>query len=160
MAQVKVVFSSGDARLELEGDQAFVESNLEKLLPMVRGNGNGSVAASAHQNGGDGHEPAKRPRVLLKTFITQKNPGNASEAIALVLHYKRQHEQKDELSGDEIRAALLQGGYRPPDAMAQALTDCRRRYGYIEVGTKKGMWRLTNQGETLVEIDLPRSKAQ
>jgi hypothetical protein len=145
--------------LELEGDQAFVEAQLEKLLPMVRVNGNGSPAAVAHDNV-QGRTAASPPRQTLKSFFTTKKPANASEAIALVLHYRREHDKKDELSAEEIRAALRQGGFRPPEVMAQALTDCRRRYGYIEVGTKKGMWKLTHQGETLVEIDLPRGKAQ
>ena len=62
-------------------------------------------------------------------------------------------------SGD-ARRGRLQGGNRPPDVMPPALTDCRRRYGYIEVATKKGIWKLMHQGAALVEIDLPRRKAQ
>jgi hypothetical protein len=159
MAQVKVVVSRGDVRVELEGDQAFVESNLEKLLPMVNADGDGRAGAGDRGAADDTEQrPAAPARQTIKSFFQQKSPGNASEGIAVALHYKRQYEQKDELTADEIRAALIQGGHRPPDQMAQALTDCRRRYGYVEAGTKKGFWSLTHQGETLVEIDLPRSK--
>ncbi len=159
MAQAKVVVSSGDVRLELEGDQGFVESHLEKLLPMVHPS-RGGDGGKGDNGGGMGTETKAKGAVrqILKSFFKEKNPGNAYEAIATVLLYNRQHEQKDEMSTAEIRAALLQAPFRPPDQMAQAVTDCRRRYGYIEAGSKKGFWRLSNQGETLVEIDLPRAK--
>ena len=62
------------------------------------------------------------------------------------------------MSSGEIRAGLLLGKYHPPKSMPQALADCRRRYGFVVVGTKKGFWKLSNQGETLVELDLPRAK--
>jgi hypothetical protein len=161
MPQARIVVARGEVRLELEGDQAFVESNLQKLLPMVRDVEAADTRSGSGVNGkGAGSSPAsKGGRQTFKTFMTEKSPNNTYEAIAIVLHYMRQHEQKDELSGAEIRTALIQGGYRPPDQMAQALTDCRRKYGYAAVGSKKGLWRLSNQGETLVEIDLPKAKA-
>jgi hypothetical protein len=104
-------------------------------------------------------EDGRGTRLTLRGYFDLKKPENASEAIALVLHYKKQHENKEELSSDEIRGALIQGNFRPPSAMAQALTDCRRRFGYVEPGARKGFWRLSHQGETLVELDLPRQKA-
>jgi len=166
MAQAKIMVSNGDVRFELEGDQAFVESHLGKLLPMVRRGDGGSRPGK----GGDGGDAdAKVPtekgstgsttRQTLKNFFKEKDPDNAYEAIAVVLQYKKQHEQTDQLSAPEIRAALLQAGYRPPEHMPQALTDGRRRYGYVQPAAQKGFWRLSHQGETLVEIDLPRSKA-
>src|SRR5690349_10936389 len=124
VTQVKVVFSTGDVRLELEGDQAFVEANLEKLLPMVRPSNDGGAAAKGDNGAGTvGAEThtAEVARQTLKNFFKSKSPGNAYEAIAVVMQYKRQHEQKDELSANEIRAALIQAGHRPSENMAQAL---------------------------------------
>src|SRR6266568_5834429 len=149
MAQARVVLSSGEVRLELEGDQGFVESNVEKLWSSVNSAPNGA-GRDDHAEAADSERP-ESARQTLKTFVKVKKPANAYEAMATVLHYKRKYETKDELSGEEIRAALIQGGHRPPESMAQALTDGRRKYGYIEAGTKKGLWRLSHQGETLVE---------
>jgi len=38
-----------------------------------------------------------------------------------------------------------------------ALTDCRRRYGFAEPGSRKGTWRITHDGEVTVDFDLPRA---
>src|SRR5438034_6640887 len=145
MTQARISLSRGTVRLELEGEQGFVESHLEKLLPLLRNHREGGVAGDdgsprdagepkddVSSAGGDG-------RQTLKSFVKEKAPANVYEAIAAVLHYKRQHEEKPELPAKEIVNAMIQGGYRPPDRVPQALTDCRRKYGYIESGTKKGL---------------------
>lgn len=160
MANAKIVVAQGDSRLELEGDQSFVESQLKKLLPIVTG----TPAATERSKHSEASERAKplssaQDRQSLVTFVTAKNPQNAYEAIAVVLYHRRKAEGIEELSGPEIRAALVQGRYRPPDSsMAQTLTDCRRKYGYIQAGSKKGLWKLSHTGETTVEFDLPRKE--
>lgn len=160
MANVRIVIAQGDSRLELEGDQAFVEAHLKKLLPRVVGETDGQPKPQSAEGLGTPTAPgAARARQSLATFVATKKPQNAYEAISVVLYHRRQTEDKTELSGPEIRAALVQGRYRPPDSsMAQTLTDCRRKYGYIQPGSKKGLWKLTHTGETTVEFDLPRAE--
>jgi hypothetical protein len=157
MTQARIALSRGTVKLELEGEQGFVESHLEKLLPLVRDLKGSGAAGDDLQDpeetkGGDG-------RQTLKSFIKAKAPANAYEAMAAVLVYKQQHESKPELSAKDIVDAMIQGGHRPPDRVPQALSDCRRKYGYIEPGTKKGLWRVSQQGQTLVEIDMPKTKS-
>jgi len=159
MASVKVVVAQGDTRVEVEGDQAFVEAQLKKLLPIVTG-----ALPTIPEKAKHAEQPpatqalgGSKDRQSLATFVETKSPQNAYEAIAVVLYHRRKAEGVEELSGSEIRAALVQGRYRPPDSsMAQTLTDCRRKYGYIQAGSKKGLWRLSHTGETTVEFDLPR----
>jgi hypothetical protein len=153
MGTYRVTLVNGDRRVELEGDQAVVQENFEKVFEWVSGPPKPASAEKVN------HEDGRGTRVTLRGFFDLKKPENASEAIALALHYKKQHENKEEISSDEIRGALIQGNFRPPGAMAQALTDCRRRFGYVEPGARKGFWRLSHQGETLVELDLPREKS-
>ena len=160
MANVRIVVAQGDSRLELEGNQSFVAAHLKKLLPVVTG----ALVAPEKVKHSEHSDTPKRlsggqTRQSLATFVESKNPQNAYEAIAVVLYHRRKTEGKEELSGPEIRAALVQGRYRPPDSsMAQTLTDCRRKYGYIQAGSKKGLWRLSHTGETTVEFDLPHKE--
>ncbi len=159
MANAKVVVAQGDSRVEVEGNQSFVEAQLKKLLPIVTGTMPAVPEKGKHTEHAQGTQaPAGgKDRQSLATFVETKNPQNAYEAIAVVLYHRRKAEGVEELSGSEIRAALVQGRYRPPDSsMAQTLTDCRRKYGYIQAGSKKGLWKLSHTGETTVEFDLPR----
>ncbi len=94
----------------------------------------------------------------MRTFVEQKKPGSTCEAMACVTYFLKKYRSKDEITADEMRAAMITAKQRPPGNFPQALTDCRRRYGYVEVGTKKGFWKLSHDGEVTVELDLPRPK--
>ena len=153
MGTYRVTLINGDRRVELEGEEGVVKADFEKVFEWV----SGPLKPASREN--INHDDDRGARVTLRGFFDLKKPENASEAIALVLHYKKQHENKEETSSDEIRGALIQANFRPPGAMAQALTDCRRRFGYVEQGARKGFWRLSHQGETLVELDLPRERS-
>lgn len=156
---VKVVVAKGSSRLELEGPEDFVNGKLEELLPWLD--------EAEKENADDGLRedeglPAESPnheehKITLGSFMTKKSPQNVYEAIACVLFFSRQFRDRPELSTEEIRTLLIQGRFRPPGSMAQAMTDCRRKYGYIDAGSKKGLWKLSRDGEVKVEIDLPRT---
>jgi len=164
MEKVKVVIAHGESRLELEGEQTFVTEQLKTLLPLITGENRQDQSAqskgkAAHVAGAAGAAPGTDQdprRQSIRTFVTAKAPQNVYEAIALVLHHRRNYEDKQELTAAEIRQGLVAGGARPPTVLPQALTDCRRRYGYIQIGSKRGFWKLTPTGETMIEFDLPR----
>lgn len=152
MGTFRVSLVNGERRAELEGDQTVVKENFDRIFEWI-----------SLSSGDDSFQKVKsdenrQGRITLRSFFESKRPENASEAIALALHYKKQNEAKEEVSPEEIRAALIQGNFRPPGKLPQALTDCRRRYGYVEPSARKGFWRLSHQGETLVELDLPRTR--
>lgn len=159
MAEVRVAVALGGASVELQGDREFVEAQMKKLLPLITGEANatgGHHKPAEHASASTAHTAAEPKLGSIAKFFEEKNPGNAYEAIAVAMFHKAKTEHKPELSWEEIRTALIQGRSRPPESFQQALTDCRRRYGYIEVGSKKGFWKLTHSGETVVELDLPR----
>lgn len=161
-AGTRVSLALGDAKLEIEGEKAFVEQKLKELLPLVTGSGGGGETDSKPRGAATAEktkEKARRSRTL-KSFIEELKPQNAYQAIAAVLYYKREHEDQAEMEGSDIRNGLRQGGYRPPGNISQALVDCRRKYGYIERGSARGMWKLVHQGEALVEFDLPSGAAE
>jgi hypothetical protein len=160
MADSRVVVVNGELRIVVEGSETFVKGQLEQLFPWVSGTEKSQHRANSDKEDGTaGTAPESVRRQTIQSFFKDKRPANAYEAIALAIHYKRTFEEKTEFDVSEIRTALRQAAFRPPDDMPQALTDCRRRYGYVQVGTKKGLWTLTHQGETLVEVDLPRQNS-
>ena len=152
METLRIVMVNAARRVELEGPQKIVLEQLNEMRAWVD-----AEAQKPTDPEGVGTSALIADRTTLRGFLTAKRPGNASEAIAVLLAYKKSQESKHELSADEIRVAMIQAGIRPPGAMGQAMADCRRRYGYVEVGSTRGSWRLSSQGETLVEIDLPRT---
>jgi hypothetical protein len=154
MATTKIVIARGERRFELEGTREEINERFQSLFDWV----NASPPESQDTSPPAGGDEKPAERTTLRTFLKSKAPVNTYEAIATVLHYERTHGGRDELSPEEIRTCLIQGGHRPPNAMGQALTDCKRRYGYIDVGSRKGSWKLSHQGETLVELDLPRNR--
>ena len=155
MGTLRISMSNVGRRFELEGGEETVLSHLADMRQWL----SEGVAASASEraNPSESAEPAVAERATLRGFLGTKRPANSYEVMAVLLSYKKTHEGKDELSQDEIRTSMIQAGVRPPGVLGQALADCRRRYGYIESGSQRGFWRLSHQGETLVEIDLPRN---
>jgi hypothetical protein len=155
MEALRVVMANGSRRVEIEGPTGVVQKQFKELRRWVEGVGGGEgdqeKGAQKNPNAADSDE-----RLSLRSYVSVKSPANTYEGIAVVLAYKQAHENKDELSVDEIRTAMIQAGIRPPKAMTQAMADCRRRYGYVDGGQNRGSWKLSAQGETLIEIDLPR----
>ncbi len=155
----RIVFARGTNRVEVEGDSEFVAQHLADLLPHVLGDVAANATSAADGERATPDEPNEgMERQSLRSFILAKAPRNAYDAIACVLFFTRAALAKPELTGDEIRAFLIQGKQRPPTVMAQALADAKRRYGYVEPGTRKGYWRLSQGGEVRVELELSGDK--
>lgn len=148
----RIVFARGNNRLELEGDTEFVERQLADLLPLLVTTKSADTPSEELDAARD--DSVNPDRQSLRTFVAAKGPKNTYDAIACVLFYARTFLSKQELTADEIRTYLIQAKQRPPAQMAQALVDAKRRYGYVDVGTRKGTWALGHGGEVRVEIEL------
>jgi len=62
----------------------------------------------------------------------------------------------NEFSEQDIRRAYLRAEVRPPKFVSQALRDAKNKFDYLESGSKRGMYRLSNHGDRTVRFDLPR----
>jgi hypothetical protein len=158
----RIAVSRGIARIEVEGTEKFVREQLAELLPIVVEASPGATQTDSTGADAPGAAAATTETRSMPTtvrgFFQQKKPSTAYEAIGCALYYAQRQEGKEELSVTDIRTMLTQANYRPPASFAQALSDCRRKYGYAETGTKRSMWKLTSQGGILVQFDLPRPK--
>jgi hypothetical protein len=90
-----------------------------------------------------------------RDLITEKRPSGHLETVA-VMAFAISQAGMEEFSEDDIRQAYLRAGVRPPKVVAQALRDTKNRMGYIQGGSRRGLYRLSSYGDTLVRFDLPR----
>lgn len=155
MSNVKVVVAKGSARVEVEGPTEFVEKHLLDLLAHLSVIGSADEESEREEAENDADDASAGERKSLQRYLEEKAPTNSYEAIAVVVYFLAKFRGKPEVTADEIRRALLQGKFKPPSVMAQAMTDCRRRYGFVQPGTRKGFWKLTHDGEAKVELEMP-----
>jgi hypothetical protein len=158
MSTCRLIFAKGPNRLELEGEQAFVQQQLDALLPLIveeQEDSGDAPSPTSNATSPPGESTQDEERQSLRSFVAAKAPKNSYDSIACVLFFARSVLGKAELSPDEIRAFLLQAKQRPPGALTQALADAKRRYGFVEPGARKGYWRLGHAGEVRVELELP-----
>jgi hypothetical protein len=87
-------------------------------------------------------------------MIATKKPRNHPETIAVLAFVLTQNGTK-EFSEEDIRRAYLRAGIRPPKVVGQAIRDGKNLYDYVESGSQRGTYRLTNHGDRTVRFDLP-----
>jgi len=143
MDACKATISLGDSKITFEGSAEFVEGQVKKF----------AFAQAAPPSG----SPLESPRGTQEgQLVAQKRPRGHHE-IATVLAFALTESGVREFSEEDIRRAYLRAGIRPPKYVSQALRDARNKFDYIAGGSKRGKYRLTNHGDSLVRFDLPRS---
>jgi hypothetical protein len=96
--------------------------------------------------------PGATERILIK----DKQPSGHLEIVA-VMAFALTQAGMEEFSEEDVRLAYLRAGARPPKVVAQALRDAKNRTGYVETGSRRGLYRLSHYGDTFVRFDLPHS---
>lgn len=144
----------GEKELEIEGDEAFVERQLTRLLPLLTGDG---VPAEPIPE----EVPASAPPVLrvrrrisLCDLFALKEPRNLLERFMVCAYYLEKYEMKhcwtEEEAEARYREAFPEGPWHP-----QAWSDAREEamgIGYV-VQEPEGM-TLSYSGQTFVQNGL------
>lgn len=138
MEKLTVTLTLDDRRITLEGPADFVREEVERLA--------GSRSVSP--------QTAIQPDTE-RAFYEGKKPTNQSEAVAVFAFWLTNHGQP-EFNEADIRRLYIRAGVRPPKVVAQALRDAKNKFDYIETGSKRGLFRLTDYGDRTVRFDLPR----
>ena len=154
MKRIEVTISVDDKRITLEGPEDFVRTEIERLATLRTGAP--PVSPSPAASHGSDQELAAAPSE--RDFVAQKQPQGHLETVAVLAYFLSKAGQK-EFRDEDMRRAYLRAGVRPPKVVAQALRDSKNVKDYIEVGTKKGTFRLSPHGERTVLFDLPRKAA-
>lgn len=138
---------SDDSKVTFEGSAAFVESQLQKYgdrsaLP-VQPDDNLVSAFSSNQGSDE------------KQLVLLKRPRGHHE-IATVLAFALTESGLTEFTEEDIKRAYIRAEVRPPKQVSQALRDAKSKFDYIAMGSKRGIYKLTNHGDRTVRFDLPR----
>jgi hypothetical protein len=159
---VKATITYGDKSVTFEGPADFVDQQVEKYtIPRQGIQGNDD---SARQNKSAG-KPVQLGRTLPTTedsgirerdLIELKKPKNHPETVA-VLAFALSENGMTEFTEEDIHRAYLRGGVRPPKVIGQAIRDAKNNHDFIEVGSQRGYYRLSNHGDRTVRFDLPGS---
>jgi len=91
----------------------------------------------------------------LKDFFNEKQPLSALETVVVFGFYLEHFEKKKEFGEKDISNAYFEARVRKPKAIGQSLRDAKNIKGYLVEGSKKGRFRVSNEGENLVIHDLP-----
>ncbi|MFX1298431.1 MAG: hypothetical protein ACFFD2_26695 [Promethearchaeota archaeon] len=92
----------------------------------------------------------------LKDFFNEKQPLSAIETVVIFGFYLEYFEKKKEFGEKDISNAFFEARVRKPKVIGQSLRDAKNVKGYLVEGSKRGKFRLSNEGENLVMHDLPR----
>ena len=93
---------------------------------------------------------------LLRDFFKEKQPLSAMETVIVFGFYLEYFEKKKEFGEKDISTAYFEARARKPKVIGQVLRDAKNVRDYLVEGSKKGKFRLSNEGENLVMHDLPR----
>jgi hypothetical protein len=145
----KASVTIGDTTITFEGPAEFVDQQISKYTATnIARQGIQGYMREAGAPSTQAIPPAER------SLIAEKKPRNHPETVA-VLAFALAEGGVEEFTEDDMRRAYLRGGVRPPKVISQAVRDAKNNYDFIEAGTQRGCYRLTNHGDRTVRFDLP-----
>ncbi len=91
-----------------------------------------------------------------KELVLAKKPKGHPETVA-VLAFALAEAGKAEFTEEDIRRAYIRADVKPPKVVGQAIRDSKNQCDFIEPGSKRGTYKLSNHGDRTVRFDLPKS---
>jgi hypothetical protein len=147
---VSVMINGG--KITLEGPKDFVEAEVRRLTDML---------ANQQQSNAVLPQGSAQSTELIsnseRELIVVKKPKGHHEIVAVLAFYLMEHGQ-EEFTEEDIRRAYIRAGVKPPKFVGQALRDAKNKFDYIEQGSERGTYRLSNHGDRTVRFDLGKDK--
>jgi hypothetical protein len=153
-------FAAEGVDLEFAGSEDFVEKQLARFQVFLqtavggREPARAPVAAEAAAPSAGTSDP-KSPKETLADFYA-KHPvrggrGAIQDRILLFIYFLQNVQGKRECSGDDILWCHQQAGVSEPKNLHNALGILKRKVGYLQEGTKRGLYGLSPEGKTYIE---------
>jgi hypothetical protein len=148
---VKGEIQFGDKKMKFEGPKEWVEEMVARYSVTSKSqakDGNAeylSDEAIVHTGGSE------------RNLIAAKRPHGHNEVVAVLAFALTESGTRD-FTEDDIRRAYIRAGVRPPKVVAQALRDAKNKYELLDAAGKRGRYRLSNHGDSVVRFDLPRER--
>lgn len=147
----KATITVDDKIVTFEGPQTFVDLQVSKYIRNTAAS-NLDGNREARDEGSDLNPNAGVSEAQL---VLAKKPKGHSEIIA-VLAFALAQAGTPEFTDEDIRKAYIRARVRPPKVVGQAIRDAKKSFDYIDAGSKRGTYKLSNHGDRTVRFDLPR----
>jgi hypothetical protein len=146
MEETVLKFTSNDVTIELQGSEEFVERQIRFFRHYL--SASPPPAAPAVE------APASRDRPTLAEFFHARSSrtgrGAIQEALLLFGYYLQEVEGKAEFSIEQVGACFGVVGRPPPKNLHHAIGTLKRKHGWFEGGSKRGLYRVSEKGKRLV----------
>ncbi len=135
-------FTTPDVTIELQGSEEFVERQIRFFRHYLRDLETENV------------EPGSDARPALAEFFqvraTKTGRGAIQEALLLFGFYLQEVEGQSEFSIEQIGGCFAVVGRDLPKNLHHAVGTLKRKHGWFDEGSKRGLYRVSEQGRSLV----------
>jgi len=149
-------FAAEGVDLEFAGSEDFVEKQLARFQGFLKSAVGGPASATAAAPAPESAPAASAaPKESVAEFY-EKHPvregrGAIQDRILLFIYFLQNVQGKRECSGDDILWCHQQAGVGEPKNLHNALGILKRKVGYLQEGTKRGLYALSPEGKSYIE---------
>lgn len=154
-------FAAEGVDLEFAGSEDFVEKQLARFQGFLKSAVGGNEPAptpapvSAAAPAASSTVTASGSKENVGEFY-EKHPvragrGAIQDRILLFIYFLQNVQGKRECSGDDILWCHQQAGVSEPKNLHNALGILKRKVGYLQEGTKRGLYGLSPEGKDYIE---------
>ncbi len=97
-------------------------------------------------------EEKKVTDLELRKFYDRKRPKTRIQKLLVFAYYLKHFKNKPEFTSNDIKQCYQSIGEKLPPRFTQDVYDAISKYGYVERGDKKGLYRLSDKGEQAVDV--------
>lgn len=141
-------FAGEGVDMEFAGSEEFVERQVKRFREFLESAVGSPEAAEEEQPEASGPEPfdafcEKRP--------VREGRGAIQDRILLSIYYMNVARKKRDVSGDDILYCFRTAEWERPKNLHNALGILKRKLGYLQEGSGRGLYQLSPQGLQYVE---------
>ena len=154
-------FAAEGVDLEFAGSEEFVEKQLQRFQGFLRGAVGGAQAAAtpADAPAAAAAAPAAPAASGTKETVAEfykarpvrEGRGAIQDRILLFIYFLQNVQGKRDVSGDDILWCHQQASVPEPKNLHNALGILKRKVGYLQEGTKRGLYGLSPEGKAYIE---------
>ena len=149
MEETLLRFTTQDVTIELKGSEDFVERQIRFFKHYLTEGGNGHA-----EGNGAAKDAEQAARPSLAEFFAERarkeGRGAIQEALLLFGYYLQEVEGQPEFSIEQIGGCFGVVGRPPPSNLHHAVGTLKRKQGWFEEGSKRGLYRVSAEGRRRV----------